>query len=129
MTKEELIIRNKKFVIEVIRLMEKMPNGRIYDGLIRQIVRSSSSVGANYRAACRAKSTADFINKLKIVEEEIDKTAYFLELLKELDNGKNAESLRVLGKEANELLAIYVASIKTTRANEIQNRTSKIVKS
>ena len=61
MTKEELITRNKKFVIEIVRLVSVLPNNRIYDGLIRQVVRSFSSVGANYRAACRAKSKADFI--------------------------------------------------------------------
>jgi len=118
LTKEELIKRNKKFVIGVIRLMHDMPANRVYDGIVRQLVRSSSFVGANYRAACRAKSTADFINKLKIVEEEIDETVYFLELLEELDNGENKNKLNMLTKEANELLAIYVASIRTTRSKQ-----------
>lgn len=115
MTKGELIARNKKFVIGVIRTVELLPSNRVYDGLVRQIVRSSSSIGANYRAACRAKSKADFINKLKIVEEEADETIYFLELLEELDEKRNKENFQVLIKEANELLAIYVASIKTMR--------------
>jgi len=60
MTKEELKNRNKKFAIEVIRLMGLLPNDRIFDSLVRQVVRSSTSVGANYRAACRGKSSADF---------------------------------------------------------------------
>ena len=101
----------------MIRLMHDMPVNRVYDGIVRQLVRSSSSVGANYRAACRAKS-ADFINKLKIVEEEIDETVYFLELLEELDNGENKNKLNMLTKEANELLAIYVASIRTARSKQ-----------
>ena len=102
-------------MIGVIRLVETLPGTRVFDGLVRQVVRSSSSVGANYRAACRAKSKADFINKLKIVEEEADETIYFLELLEELSGGRENETFKKLIKEANELLAIYVASIKTIR--------------
>ncbi len=79
-----------------------------------QLIRASSSVGANYRAACRAKSNADFIYKLKIVEEECDECMYFLELIVGLD-----ESLKLMvepiWKEANELLSIFVSSIKTAR--------------
>jgi len=118
LTKEELIRRNKKFVIAVIHLMHDMPTNRVYDGLVRQVVRSSSSVDANYRAACRAKLTADFINQLKIVEEEIDETIYFLELFEEFDKGKNKNKLKALAKEANELLAIYVASIRTAKSKQ-----------
>lgn len=115
MTKEELITRNKKFVIEVLNLMESLPNNRIHDALVRQLVRSSSSVGANYRAACRAKSTADFINKLKIVEEEADESSYFIELLHDIDQNDNKEKMKVLLKESNELLSIYSASIITMK--------------
>ena len=79
-----------------------------------QLIRCATSVGANYRAACRAKSNADFINKLKIVEEETDESVYFFELLKELDN-KNEILIYKLMKEGNELLSIFVASIKTAR--------------
>jgi four helix bundle protein len=79
-----------------------------------QLVRSSSSVGANYRAARRAKSDADFLNKLKICEEEADESIYFLELLKVFNPGV-AENIDRLVKEANELLKILVASIITTR--------------
>jgi four helix bundle protein len=117
MTKAELQSRNKKFALEVIRLMRKMPSDRVFDGLVRQVVRSSTSVGANYRAACRGKSTADFINKLKIVEEEGDETIYFLDLMKEIDNEKNKEAFDQIIKEGNELVSIYVASIKTMRQN------------
>lgn len=128
MTKEELIERDKKFVIQVLRTLEVLPKDRIYDALVRQLVRSSTSIGANYRAACRAKSTADFVNKLKIVEEEADETVYFLEIIYAIDNGEHKERIELLIKEANELVSIYVASLKTMRlkvANEkIVNRKS-----
>lgn len=115
MTKEELIERNKKFVIQTLNLLDGLPSNRIYDAITRQLVRSSTSIGANYRAACRAKSTADFTNKLKIVEEATDETEYFLDILLEMDKGKNKDTLRILLKEVSELLAIYVASLKTVK--------------
>jgi len=128
MTKEELISRNKKFAIEVLKIVALLPSNRVHDALVRQLVRSSTSVGANYRAACRAKSTADFINKLKIVEEEADESSYFLDLLSEIDNGKNKEVLNGLLSESNQLTSIYVASLKTMREKvkleKIKNRTS-----
>ena len=128
MTKEELIARNKRFVMGVLTTADTLPSNRIYDSLVRQIVRSSSSVGANYRAACRAKSTADFINKLKIVEEEADETSFFLDLLHDLNSGKNKEKLNQLLIESNELVSIYSASIITMKKklNEAKNRNSKI---
>lgn len=101
--------------MSVLNTLDVLPSNRIYDALVRQLVRSSTSVGANYRAACRAKSTADFVNKLKIVEEEADESSYFLDLLYEIDKGKNKEVLRSLLKESNELTSIYVASLKTMR--------------
>jgi four helix bundle protein len=104
--------RTKKFGVNMIRMAEKLPNNRTTDILVRQIIRSATSVGANYRAACRVKSTADMINKLKIVEEEADETLYWLELLQE--TSPLAEIL-TLSKEGNELLAMTVASIKTLR--------------
>jgi len=118
MTKEELIKRNKKFVIEVLMLTEQLPNNRMYDALVRQLVRSSTSVGANNRAACRAKSTNDFINKLKIVEEEADESSYFLDIMHNIDSGRNKDKLKLLLDEANQLVSIYVASIKTVRENQ-----------
>jgi four helix bundle protein len=128
MTKEELIARNKKFIIEVLTLTESLPQNRIYDSLVRQIVRCSSSVGANYRAACRAKSTADFINKLKIVEEEADKSSFFLDLLYEIEKDNNKEIIKTLLKESNELVSIYSASVITAKKKLLgsKNRNSKI---
>jgi four helix bundle protein len=72
MDKEELKLRTKQFALRVIRLVEALPRGKTADVLGRQLLRTGTSVGANYRAACRAKSTADFIAKMGIVEEETD---------------------------------------------------------
>jgi four helix bundle protein len=85
---------------------------------VNQLLRCSSSVGAIYRAAMRAKSNADFINKLKIVEEEADESEYFLEILNRINaDTKLVEDFKVLLKEINELLAIIVASLTTARTN------------
>src|SRR6218665_654111 len=100
--KEELKKRNKRYAIGIINLMRSMPHDRIFDSLVRQVVRSSTSVGANYRAACRAKSTADFLNKLKIVEEEADESVYWLELIKAY-NGINNPEYEVILNESKEL--------------------------
>ena len=113
---QDLKERTKQFAIDVFRLCEQYPRGLGYTAYCNQLVRSSSSVGANYRAACRAKSPADFINKLKIVEEEVDESVFFLELLKEID-GQFSKNLDRLIKEGNELTAIVVTSIKTAKRN------------
>ena len=112
--KEELKKRTQKFAIDCWKLCSKLPMSREYDAYCRQIIRCAASVGANYRAACRAKSEADFINKLKIVEEEADESMYFLEIFLVISNKEHLEIHRLL-KEANELLSITVASIKTMR--------------
>jgi four helix bundle protein len=126
MTKKELIARNRKFAVDVLNVINLLPSNRVYDALVRQLVRCSTSVGANYRAACRAKSTKDFINKLKIVEEEADESSYFIDLLQEIDNGKIKEKLNDLLKESNQLVAIYVASLKTMR-EKLKLESAKIV--
>ena len=108
--------RTQDFAFECWVLCKEFPKSREFDAWVRQLIRSSSSVGANYRAACRAKSGKDFINKLKIVEEEVDESMYWLELLsKAQDNHK--QTIDSIWKEANELLVIMVSSIKTTRKN------------
>ena len=92
---------------------------REFNAYVNQLIRSSSSVGANYRASQRAKSTADFINKLKIVEEEADESNFFLEIILEINkNQELTTEIESLLKEGNEILAIIVASIKTTRNNQ-----------
>tara|TARA_R110000868_G_C10389391_1_gene720176 strand:+ start:84 stop:434 length:351 start_codon:yes stop_codon:yes gene_type:complete len=113
---QDLKIRTKKFAIDCWKLCEQIPRSRELDAWVRQLIRSSSSVGANYRASQRAKSTADFINKLKIVEEEVDESAYWLELFLEVYKN-NTEQVDILHKEAKEILAIIVTSIKTAKAN------------
>ncbi|ULC60393.1 four helix bundle protein [Flaviramulus sp. BrNp1-15] len=112
--KQILKDRTKKYAIDCWNLCNKLPISREYNAFCNQLIRCSSSVGANYRAACRAKSDADFINKLKIVEEEADESMYFLELLLEVSPKDHIEIKR-LHIEGNELLSIIVASIKTMR--------------
>jgi four helix bundle protein len=109
--------RTKQIGLEVIKLVDELPNKTSAWVIAKQIIRSSTSIGANYRAACRAKSSADFINKLKIVEEEADETQYWLEVLEE-SNLINSDRIEVIKKEVNEIVSIVVASIKTARENE-----------
>ena len=112
--REQMKNRTKKYAANVWRLCERLPKTREYNAYVNQIVRSSNSVGANYRAAQRGKSTNDFIYKLKIVEEEADETLYFLELLNDI-NPLLKKQIDPLHKEGNEILSIIVASIKTAR--------------
>ena len=112
----DLRIRTKEFALRVIRLVNSLEYGKSTDVIGKQLLRSGTSVGANYRAACRGRSTAEFIAKMGIVEEEADESVYWMELLVE---GKlvRAELLDELIHEANELVAIVVASIKTAKGN------------
>jgi len=116
MSVEELKNRFKKFAIRVAKLIQQLPKSTINSAYCNQLIRSSSSSASNYRAACRGKSPADFINKLKIVEEELDESIFFLEMIEEF-NPLETEEITALVKEGNELLAITVKSIKTARAN------------
>jgi four helix bundle protein len=112
---EELFkARTRKVALEIIELVESLPRSRTADVIGRQLLRSGTSIGANYRAACRGKSKADVIAKLAIVEEEADETIYWLDLLIE---SKIVEPSRVdsLMKETNEIVAMVVASIRTLR--------------
>lgn len=93
-----------------------MSKSREFNAFVNQLIRSSSSVGANFRASQRAKSTKDFINKLKIVEEEVEQSMFWLEMFVEVSQDNQTE-IKKLHQEANELLAITVASINTARRN------------
>lgn len=104
------------FAVDVGMLYDELPLNERNSVYLKQLVRCSSSVGANYRAALRAKSSADFLNKLKITEEEADESVYFLELLMPF-NKKFTDRLTNLANEGTALLKIVVASIKTTRSN------------
>jgi four helix bundle protein len=121
MSIEALKLRFKKFAINNAIFIQNLPKNPINIPYCNQFIRSSSSTGANYRAACRAKSPADFINKLKIVEEELDESVYFLELL-DYFNSESATENDIIRKEADELLAITVQSIKTARAKLNQSK-------
>lgn len=114
MAHENLKQRTKEFSLRVIRLTEALPNTRTADVIGRQLLRSGTSVGANYRAASRAKSPADFIAKMGIVEEEADESLFWMELPIEA-NLVPEEKLAGLMQEANELVAITVASINTAK--------------
>ena len=110
-------IRTKEFAKRIISLCRSLPNNREGRLIGNQIFRSGTSVTANYRSACRAKSRADFIAKLSIVEEEADETLFWLELIIEMDI-LDGELLEPLMKENDELISIIVSSIKTARKNK-----------
>ena len=114
MTREEMKERTKTYANRVVKLCSALPNNWIARTLGKQLLRSGTSVGANYRAVCRAKSTSDFINKLRIVEEECDESLFWMELLVD-NNIIKPTRLAGLMKEANEILAIVVSSTKTAR--------------
>lgn len=130
MTKFELQNRTKKFHIEVIKLCEHFPKNAAGFETAKQLIRSGGSVGANYRAACRGKSKADFIYKLEVVLEEADESLYWLEVTKESELVKEIQMplLDSLIKEAEELVRIFNAADMTAKKNrELTN--SKITKS
>lgn len=111
---EELFKRFKQFAIAIILFTKKLPKAPEYKTIQGQIIDSATSSAANYRAASRGKSVADFINKLKITEEELDETMFWLELTVGLSEDWRAD-VAPLWKEANELLSITIASINTSR--------------
>ncbi|HVM72384.1 MAG TPA: four helix bundle protein [Anaerolineales bacterium] len=116
MDEGDLKRRTKQFSLRVIKLVETLPNTSISRTIGNQLLRSGMSVGANYRAACRGKSKADFIAKAGISLEEADESLYWMELIQEAGIFP-ADRLKDLMKEADELVAIFTASIKTARAN------------
>lgn len=110
----DLRLRTKAFALSIVQFVEKLPRTRSAEIMGKQLLRCGTSVGANYRAACRARSQADFISKMGIVEEETDESLYWMELLVE-SGAVGKEVVSVLMSEVKELLAITVASIKTAR--------------
>lgn len=114
---ENLKSRTKNFALRIIQLVETLPRNKTAEVIGKQLLRCGTSVGANYRASCRAKSRADFIAKMNIVEEEADETLYWMELLVE-SKLVNKEQVAALANEANQLLSIIVSSIKTARKNK-----------
>ena len=115
MNKFELLKRTKTYALRVIKAVQALPRADTAGTIGRQLLRAGTSVGANYRAACRAKSAADFVNKLKIVEEECDESIYWMELLTEA-GVLPLRRLNALMQEGAELLSIFVSAIRTTKA-------------
>jgi len=113
--KSDLKERTKRFALQVIRLYEKLPKTTVAQTIGRQVLRSAMSVGAHYREAQRAKSDADFINKMEGGLQELDETAYWLELLGEAGIVKQ-EILAPLCKETDELIAIFVTIVTKVKA-------------
>jgi len=125
MDEKKLKDRTKQFALNIMKLVDKLPNSIAGRTLGNQLVRSGTSVGANYRAACRGRSKAEFTSKIGIVAEEADESAYWLELIMD---GKllGRDLIEPLLKEANELAAIFIASAKTAGQSQIKNHQSKI---
>ncbi|MEH2229282.1 MAG: four helix bundle protein [Nostoc sp.] len=126
MNEEDFKRRTKQLALRVIRLVEALPQSRTADVIGKQLIRSATSVGANYRSACRGKSTADVIAKLSLVEEEADESLYWMELVVEVGLLPLVK-VKNLMLENTEILAMTVSSIKTLRnKSKIQNLKSKI---
>ena len=127
MTKDELKSRTKKFAVDIIFLSEKLDKKYYNTILFNQLIRSATSVGANYRSACRAKSDADFSYKIKIIEEEADESCYWLELLLEV-NKNNLLDVELALKESKELTAIFSAiaiKLKIKAQEKINSKSNK----
>jgi four helix bundle protein len=107
----------KQFAVEIIRFVGALPGTRTCDVIGHQLLRAGTSVGANYRSTCRAKSLADFIAKMKVVEEECDESLYWLELLVEAGEVKEALASDLMS-EAGQILSMTVASIRTARSHK-----------
>jgi four helix bundle protein len=118
--REDLRRRTKEFAIRIIELVASLPKNKITDVVGYQLLKSGTSIGANYREACRARSRADFISKIGIVEQEADETLYWLELLAEMDFVPH-NTLESLQTECNELLSIFVATGKSTKSPRPQD--------
>jgi four helix bundle protein len=117
MATDEMKARTKSFALRIIKLVEALPSNRTADVIGKQLVRSGTSVGANYRAACRAKSNADFIAKMGTVEEEADESSFWLEVI--IESGLMKEELvKDLMDEADQIVAIIVSSINIARGHK-----------
>ncbi|MCC6372090.1 MAG: four helix bundle protein [Bacteroidia bacterium] len=114
LTPEILKKRTFDYALRTLKTIDTLKSTTANEIMGKQVMRSSTSVGANYRAACKAKSTADFINKLKIVEEESDESVYWLELIKAYNN-INSSEFELLLKVSKELEKIFSASVITAK--------------
>jgi four helix bundle protein len=117
MTREELKKRTKEFALRAIKLVDSLPKKPSGEVLGKQLLRSATSVGANYRSACRGRSEAEFVAKLGVVIEEADESEYWMELISDGGLMKPAR-VQPLRKEASELVAIFTAAVRTTRSKK-----------
>lgn len=120
-TPEILKKRTFDFALNTLKTVDALKKSTANEVMGKQVSRSATSIGANYRAACKAKSTADFINKLKIVEEESDESVYWLELIKAYNNIDNV-NYETLLKESRELERIFAASAITAKSNKLKQQ-------
>lgn len=118
---KDLKNRTKGFTIRILNFAENLEYSVVKKIIVNQIAKSGSSVGANYRSACRGRSDAEFLSKMNIVLEEADETLFWLEVIEEM-NWKNNEELLTLKQEANELTAIFVTIIKNTKSRVYSNK-------
>ena len=121
MNERELKIRTRKFAIDILNFVDKLPNRRSAIIIGNQLGRSASSIAANYRAACRGRSHAEFVAKIGLVEEEADESTFWLDILPETNN-VNSKEAEVLLKESRELTAIFTAASKTAKRNKQKNQ-------
>ena len=112
--RQDMVRRTKQFALLIVRLYSNLPKSTVAQVLGRQVLRSGTSVGAHYREACRAKSNADFISKMEGALQELDETAYWLELLLDSETIMAAQA-QVLMAEANELISIFVSVVKSVK--------------
>ena len=120
MNNEQLKNRTKQFSLSILNLIDKMPNTTSTRVVVNQIAKSATSVGVNYRAACRARSDKEFVAKMNIVLEEADESQFWLEIISKM-KWINQSELDGLQKEANELVAIFVSTLKTVN-NRLNNK-------
>ncbi len=123
MDKIDLKIRTKQFAVDTIRFINELPKSKANDVISYQVIKSSTSVAANYRAALRGRSTAEFVSKLNIVLEESDESNFWYEIIQETNETIDTLKLKQLLNESNELTAIFASSLKTAR-NNIKNAKS-----
>lgn len=117
MNKEDLKTRTKNFAVETINFVNSLPKSKSNDVISYQVLKSATSVAANYRASLRGRSSAEFISKLNIVLEEADESMFWFEVIEETNDKLDINKVKKLHKESDELTAIFTASLKTARRN------------
>ena len=117
MTEKELKISTRKFAIDILNFVDKLPNKKSANIIGNQLGKSASSVAGNYGPACRGRSHAEFVAKIGVVEEEADESVFWLDITPETKNATAEEVLPLL-KEARELTAIFTAASKTAKQNK-----------